>query len=220
MANQTSTIQIDIVSDVVCPWCIVGYRRLAPAMAQFEDTVAFTVRWHPFELNPAMPPEGQNLTEHIIEKYGSTPEQSQANRQRLIDFGAELGFRFKFTEESRTYNTFKAHQLLHWAVDHGRQTELKLALFDSYYTQQNNVDDVDTLLAAAETVGLDRDEAAKVLADGRFAETVRNQERLWQERGIHGVPAFIFNNRYLVSGAQDTSVFVELFGKLLSEQAA
>jgi len=213
-------IRIDIVSDVVCPWCIVGYRRLTPAIDRFQDTVAFTVNWHPFELNPAMPPEGQHLGEHINQKYGSTPEQSQANRQRLTDFGAELGFRFNFTEQSWVYNTFKSHQLLHWAGEQGRQTELKLALFDSYFTDQNNIDDVDTLLAVAGKAGLDRNEAAAVLADGRFAETVRNQEKLWLDRGIQGVPAFVFNNRYLVSGAQETPVFVELIEKLRDEKVA
>lgn len=220
MANQTSAIQIDIVSDVVCPWCIVGYRRLTPAMEQFQDSVSFAVHWHPFELNPTMGPEGQHLGEHINQKYGSTPEQSQANRQRLTEFGAALGFRFNFTEQSRIYNTFKAHQLLHWAGEQGRQTELKLALFDSYFTDQNNVDDIKVLLAAAESAGLDTVEAAAVLTDSRFAEAVRTQEKLWLDRGIQGVPAFVFNNRYLVSGAQDTAVFVDLFGKLLAEKAA
>lgn len=220
MTTDPNAIRIDIVSDVVCPWCIVGYRRLKPAMDAVSDGVAFTLRWHPFELNPAMPPEGQNLGQHIQQKYGSTPEQSQANRQRLTDLGADLGFEFRFTGESRIYNTFKAHQLLHWAGEQGRDTDLKLALFDAYFTDQKNVSDDAVLLDTIAGIGLDRDEAAAVLADQRFAETVRNQENYWLSQGIQGVPAFIFNSRYLVSGAQDTAVFADLFDKLLAEEAA
>lgn len=220
MTSDPNAIRIDIVSDVVCPWCIVGYRRLKPAMDAASDSVAFTLRWHPFELNPAMPPEGQNLGEHIQQKYGSTPEQSQANRQRLTDLGAELGFSFRFTGESRIYNTFKAHQLLHWAGEQARDTDLKLALFDAYFTDQKDVSDDDVLLDAVASIGLDRNEAEAVLADQRFAETVRTQENYWLSQGIQGVPAFVFNSRYLVSGAQDTAVFTDLFAKLVAEEAA
>ncbi len=220
MTGQAPEIRIDIVSDVVCPWCIVGYRRLKPAMDALADSVAFSLHWHPFELNPGMPPEGQNLAEHIQQKYGSTPEQSQANRQRLADLGASLGFEFRYTAESRMVNTFKAHQLLHWAGEQGRETDLKLALFDVYFTAQRDVSDEAVLLDTVERVGLDRDEAAAVLADQRFAETVRTRENYWLSQGIQGVPAFIFNSRYLVSGAQDTAVFTDLFDKLLAEKAA
>ena len=220
MTSQPAEIRIDIVSDVVCPWCIVGYRRLKPAMDALADNVAFGLHWHPFELNPGMPPEGQNLAEHIQQKYGSTPEQSQANRQRVIDLGASLGFEFRYTAESRMVNTFKAHQLLHWAGEQGRETDLKLALFDVYFTEQRDVSDEAVLLDAVERVGLDRDEAAAVLADQRFAEAVRTRENHWLSQGIQGVPAFIFNSRYLVSGAQDTAVFADLFDKLLAEKAA
>lgn len=220
MTSQAAEIRIDIVSDVVCPWCIVGYRRLKPAMDALSDSVAFSLHWHPFELNPGMPPEGQSLAEHIQQKYGSTPEQSQANRQRLIDLGASLGFEFRYTAESRMVNTFKAHQLLHWAGQQGRETDLKLALFDAYFTEQRDVSDEAVLLDTVERVGLDRDEAAAVLADQRFAEAVRTRENYWLSQGIQGVPAFIFNSRYLVSGAQDTAVFTGLFDKLLAEKAA
>lgn len=220
MTTDPTDIRIDIVSDVVCPWCIVGYRRLKPAMDAVADSVSFTVRWHPFELNPDMPPEGQHMGEHIQQKYGSTPEQSRANRQRLTDLGADLGFRFHFTEQSRIYNTFKAHQLLHWAGEKGRETDLKLALFDAYFTDQRNVSDDAVLLETVANVGLDRDEAAAVLADQRFADAVRAQENYWASQGIQGVPAFIFNSRYLVSGAQDTAVFADLFDRLLADEAA
>ncbi|MEM7443920.1 MAG: DsbA family oxidoreductase [Pseudomonadota bacterium] len=220
MTTHRDEIRIDIVSDVVCPWCIVGYLRLKPAMEAMADSVNFSVHWHPFELNPHMPPEGQNLAEHLQQKYGSTPEQSQANRQRLIDAGAELGFEFRFTKDSRTYNTFKAHQLLHWAGEQGQDTALKLALFDAYFTDQKDIGDEAVLLDAVEKAGLDREEAAPVLSDQRFAETVRTQENYWTSQGIHGVPAFIFNSRYLVSGAQETAVFTDVFNKLLTEKAA
>ena len=147
-------VQIDIVSDVMCPWCIIGYKQLEQALGMVG--VGAYVRWHPFELNPAMPPEGQNLAEHIIEKYGSTPEQSAKNRVQMQKLGNDLGFEFNFTSDSRIVNTFAAHQLLDWAQEHGLQHPLKMALFSAHFTEGKNVSDIPTLLDIASTVGLDR----------------------------------------------------------------
>ncbi|MBB1437827.1 DsbA family oxidoreductase [Shewanella sp. SG41-4] len=211
-------LQIDIVSDVMCPWCIVGYRRLEQALSQFDD-LDVKLQWHPFELNPSMGPEGQHLGEHIAEKYGSTPEQSAQNRQRLTQMGADLGFEFNFSDASRIYNTLLAHQLLYWAAESGKQTELKLALFSSYFTDQKNPDDIEVLIEAAMQVGLDADEARAVLTDKRFEAAVKEEEQLWISRGIQAVPAIVFNQQYLVSGAQDPDTIAELITKLLAEAA-
>ncbi len=214
----TNQLQIDIISDVMCPWCIVGYRRLEQALSQFDD-LEVKLQWHPFELNPAMGPEGQHLGEHIAEKYGSTPEQSTQNRQRLTQMGADLGFEFNFSDASRIYNTLQAHQLLYWAAESGKQTELKLALFSSYFTDQKNPDDIEVLIEAATKVGLDADEARAVLTDKRFETAVIEEEQLWISRGIQAVPAIVFNQQYLVSGAQDPDTIAELISKLTTEDA-
>ncbi|MBB1320262.1 DsbA family oxidoreductase [Shewanella sp. SR43-8] len=214
----TNQLQIDIISDVMCPWCIVGYRRLEQALSQFDD-LEVKLQWHPFELNPAMGPEGQHLGEHIAEKYGSTPEQSTQNRQRLTQMGADLGFEFNFSDASRIYNTLQAHQLLYWAAESGKQTELKLALFSSYFTDQKNPDDIEVLIEAATKVGLDADEARAVLTDKRFETAVKEEEQLWISRGIQAVPAIVFNQQYLISGAQDPDTIAELISKLTTEDA-
>ncbi|GGP43280.1 DsbA family oxidoreductase [Shewanella saliphila] len=214
----TKQLQIDIVSDVMCPWCIVGYRRLEQALSQFDD-LDVTLHWHPFELNPSMGPEGQHLGEHIAEKYGSTPEQSAQNRQRLTQMGADLGFEFNFSDSSRIYNTLLAHQLLYWAAESGKQTELKLALFTCYFTEQKNPDDIEVLVEAATSVGLDAIEARTVLTDKRYEKAVKEEEQLWISRGIQAVPAIVFNQQYLVSGAQEPATIAELITKLTTDAA-
>ncbi|MEM7023845.1 MAG: DsbA family oxidoreductase [Pseudomonadota bacterium] len=217
---QDDTMRIDIVSDVVCPWCIIGYRRLQQALEQLDDGTRVSVHWQPFELNPHMLPEGQDLREHVQEKYGTTAEESKAARKRMKALAASLGVTFDYADDMRIRNTFKAHQLLHWAGEGDLQTVLKEALFEAYFTRQENVDDTEVLLAAVERAGLPRDEAAAVLGDGRYRDSVRAAEQHWVNQGIHGVPAFIFNHRYLVSGAQEPQLFLQLFQRMRQETAA
>ncbi|WP_434940337.1 DsbA family oxidoreductase [Shewanella sp. HL-SH8] len=210
------TLQIDIVSDVMCPWCIVGYKRLQQALISFTD-LEVQITWHPFELNPNMGKQGQHLGEHLAEKYGSTPLQSQQNRANLTAIGKTLDIEFNFTDQSRIYNTFNAHQLLQWAKSFNKQTELKLALFDGYFTQQQNPDDIAVLLNLADSVGLDRAEAEQVLASQQFAESVRQEQALWQSRGISAVPAIILNQKYLISGAQSADYLIEAIKQSAAE---
>ncbi len=215
---STSTHRIDIVSDVVCPWCIIGYKRLEKAMLKYADRLSFELHWHPFELNPHMPPEGENLREHLAGKYGTTVEESIAAREKLTALGKSLGFEFRYRDDMRTYNTFKAHQLLHWAAESGRQTALKLALFDAFFTRREDVSSDVVLIAAAGCAGLDPEEARSVLADGRYGDVVRATSQRLMQQGIQGVPAFIVDNTWLVSGAQESTVFESLFQKLLSNE--
>jgi predicted DsbA family dithiol-disulfide isomerase len=212
MTTPPQALQIDIVSDVVCPWCIVGYRQLAQALA--ATGTAHEIHWHPFELNPQMPPEGQNVREHLAQKYGTTKEQSEQNRKRFSEVGASLGFTFRFTEDSRMHNTFNVHQLLHWAESLGRMHELKLALFAAHFTDGRNLSDNAVLANVAAEIGLDRAEALAVLADQRFAKAVREAEQYWQSQGIQSVPAIIFNRRHLVSGAQGVENFTRILTQL------
>ena len=207
-------LHIDIVSDVVCPWCIVGYRQLEKAL-QASGT-DYELHWQPFELNPDMPPEGQNLREHLAEKYGATKEQSQENRLRITQAGAELGFEFSFADDMRMHNTFNVHQLLHWADQQGRMHDLKQAFFVAHFTHRRNLSDNNVLADVAAEIGLNRDDALAVVADQRFANEVRTTEQSWISQGISGVPAVIFNRRHLVTGAQG----VENYTRILEQLAA
>lgn len=209
---MTKPIRIDIVSDVVCPWCIVGYRQLMEAAEQ--TGIAVETYWHPFELNPDMVPEGEGLREHIMRKYGSTAEQSAQARNSLKAVGAPLGIDFAFHDESRIYNTYQAHQLLHWAQEFGKAQDLKLALFNAYFEQGKNVSDRDELINIAGTVGLDTDEALRVLEDDRFANTVREKEQYWTSRGVSGVPTMVFDNRQATSGAQGVDTFARILTQM------
>ncbi|AWI79414.1 disulfide bond formation protein DsbA [Parazoarcus communis] len=212
MTTPTQKLRIDIVSDVVCPWCIIGYRQLANAL---EVTgTAHEIHWHPFELNPSMPPEGQNLREHVAEKYGSTTEQSEESRVRMTEIGAGLGFEFRFSDDMRMHNTFNVHQLLHWAGLQGRMHELKLGLFAAHFRDRRNLSDDGVLADVAAEVGLERDEALAVLADQRFAVDVREAESGWLNQGIRGVPAMIFNRRHLVTGAQGVDNYTRILAQL------
>ena len=210
-------LQIDIVSDVVCPWCIVGFRQLDLALKQ--ENVLAQLRWHPFELNRNMGPEGQNLREHIMEKYGSTAEQSQQARDRLTAVGAELGFTFNYDDDSRIYNTFAAHQLLDWAETQGRQHPLKLALFDAFFTQQLDVSDPDVLIAAVQAAGMDPQAARNALTSGDHVAPVREKQQFWTSRGISGVPSMVFGGKYLLTGAQGTNTYAQVLQRCLAEAA-
>lgn len=213
-------LTVDIVSDVVCPWCIIGYRGLEAAAQVISDRADVSVRWHPFELAPTTPPEGQALADYSRERYGATPEQSAKNRVRLIEAGAPLGIDFRYSSESRIYNTHKAHELLTWAGDvGGRQTALKLALFQAYFTDQCNISDESVLLDNVEGVGLDRAEAAAVLADGRYAAAVDAEIAHWQDQNITGVPAFIIAGKYMIPGAQDVATFVRVLERIIDKEA-
>jgi len=211
-------VQVDIVSDVMCPWCIVGFRQLEQALAAVG--VGAYVRWHPFELNPQMPTEGQNLTEHIMEKYGSSQEQSEANRTHLQSLGQELGIDFAFTPESRIVNTFQAHQLLGWAQTEGLQHPLKMALFEAHFTEGRDVSDPAVLVEVAESVGLDRARAAEVLESGELAEETRAHQAFWTSRGISGVPSMVFEGKYLLTGAQGAQTYAQMLRKVLEEREA
>jgi len=212
-------MKIDFVSDISCPWCIIGLRGLEEALAQTGDLIDARISFQPFELNPNMPPEGQNIVEHITQKYGSTPEQSAANREMIRARAAEVGFVMAGSEDSRIYNTFDAHRLLHWAEIEGHQAALKHALFEAYFTNGQAPSDHDVLVAAAEKAGLDSTAARDVLASGRYADEVRRAEQLWQSRGISSVPAVIIDDRYLISGGQPPAAFEQALRNIAAEAA-
>ena len=218
--TMTTPIRIDFVSDISCPWCIIGLRGIEEALERVGSLVDAEIRFRPFELNPHMPAEGQRLVDYAAQRYGSTPAQLKERRAMIRERAAELGFNIALSsEDGRVYNTFDAHRLLHWAGLEGRQHQLKLALFDAYFTRCLNPSDHDVLADTAARAGLDRDAAAEVLASGRYAEEVREAESYWQAQGISSVPAVIFNERYLISGGQSADVFENAIRKIADSSA-
>ncbi|MBK8158639.1 MAG: DsbA family oxidoreductase [Rhodospirillaceae bacterium] len=213
---MTKNIKIDFVSDVSCPWCVIGLKSLEAALGRLGDEVVADMHFQPFELNPQMGPEGQNIVEHIGQKYGATPEQSAQTRAMIRERAAAVGFDMRTNDESRIYNTFDAHRLLHWAGPLGKQAALKHAMFKAYFTDGAVMSDRSTLADVAEKAGLDRDEAARILAGDSYADEVRSQEHFYQEQGISAVPAIIINDKYLISGGQP----VEIFERALREISA
>ena len=209
-------IRIDFVSDVSCPWCVIGLKSLEQALDKLDGTVQAEIHFQPFELNANMPAEGEDIGEHIARKYGSTPEQMAQSREAIRARGEQLGFTFAMDKRGRIYNTFDAHRLLHWAGLQGRQKALKMALFDAYFTQGKDPSSHAVLLQVAGDVGLDTAKAATVLASDAYADEVRAQERFYQQNGINSVPAVIINERHLISGGQPPEVFEQALRQIIA----
>ena len=210
-------LKIDFVSDVSCPWCVIGLNAFEQALARLPMTVDATFHFQPFELNPDMPPEGQDITEHIAQKYGATAEQSAANREAIRARGEALGFTFSMAKRGRIYNTFDAHRLLHWAELKGKQYALKRALFVAYFTEGRDPGSRDVLLSVAYAVGLDTVQAAAILDSDAFSDDVRERERFYLDQNIHSVPAIIINDRYLLQGGQPVEAFEAALLQILSK---
>ncbi|HTR08534.1 MAG TPA: DsbA family oxidoreductase [Paraburkholderia sp.] len=209
-------LRIDFVSDIACPWCAIGLSSLQVALSRLGDTVDVELVAHPFELNPQMVSEGEVLVEHIGRKYGRTPQQVAEAQAELRERGAKVGF--QFGKRERIYNTFDAHRLLHWANLQGKQVALKEALLKSYHGEGKSTSDHDVLVEAAQSTGLDAAEARAVLQSDAYASEVRAEEAKYQNMGIHSVPSIIFNDRYLLTGAQPAEAFEQAIRQILSER--
>ena len=217
-----ANLTIDFVSDVSCPWCAVGLASLEQALAQVADTVAATITFQPFELNPHMVPAGEDTTEHLAKKYGSTPEQAAAIKETIRARGAELGFTFNLNKRSRIYNTFNTHRLLHWAHVEGpagAQSALKKALLKAYFTDGENPSDAAVLVRVAGDLGLDATRAQAILDGDAFADAVRSQEQFYLRSGINSVPAVVINGKHLISGGQPPEVFANALRQIAAEAA-
>ncbi len=202
-------IKIDFVSDVSCPWCAIGLQSLQTALQRLDGELDPSLTFQPFELNPQMVTEGEDITEHLNKKYGSTPEQAAAARENIRARGEALGFTFNMDKRGRIYNTFNAHRLLHWAETEGegKQVALKKALLTAYFTEGENPSDSALLVRVAASVGLDAARAQAILDSDEFTAEVRAQERFYQQAGINSVPAIILNDQHLISGGQPPEVF-------------
>ena len=221
---MTTVLKIDFVSDVSCPWCVIGLRALDQALVNVKADIKAEIHFQPFELNPQMGPEGQEITEHITQKYGISAAQADANRENIRKRGAELGFRFAMATDagggrSRIYNTFDAHRLLHWAetISLDKQKALKEALFAAYFTDGQSPGSHDVLVRVAGQVGLDTAQAKAVLSTDMYATEVREQAQFYMGQGIRSVPAVIINDKHLISGGQPVEVFENALRQIAAE---
>ena len=218
---MTTSLQIDFVSDVACPWCAIGLAGLDTALDKLLGEIDAHITFQPFELNPAMGPEGQDVAEHLTQKYGSTPEQQSQIRETIRARGAAVGFTFKPEGRGRIWNTFDAHRLLHWAGEQGadKQYALKRELLAAYHGRAENVSDAEVLLRACTTVGLDAARAQAILSSEEYALPVRENEMQWQQAGITAVPAVIVNRQYLISGGQPPEAYEEALRRIAASVA-
>ena len=209
-------MKIDFVSDVSCPWCVVGLKSLEAALARVGPEVKAAIHFQPFELNPQMAPEGEDVVEHIAHKYGPSVDIARS-QETLKTRGEAVGFHFDFQKRGRIYNTFDAHRLLHWAQGEGKQHALKNALFGAYFTEGRDPSNHDVLVSVAGSVGLDEKRAREILSSDEFAAAVRERERFYLDAGIHAVPAVIINDRHLIQGGQPAEVFEQALRQLATE---
>jgi len=219
-------LAIDIWSDVMCPWCIIGYKQLHRALDELGGEIEADIRWHPFELNPDMPPEGEDMAQHIMRKYGTGPTESATGQLRQI--AAEAGYNMAYQGETdengkeipqRLWNTLNAHKLLHWTREkqgNDAQTRLKLALFDAHFQQRRNISDPETLIAIAKGAGLDVEGAADAMRDEALTAQIREEERAAMEKGISSVPMMVVEQRFMIPGAQQPDVYVASLRKVVA----
>lgn len=213
MANK---VKIDIVSDVVCPWCTVGYKRLQKAITELGIQDQVEIEWQPFELNPFMPAEGQNLNEHMMEKYGSSAEQLEQTQQHMVSAGDELDFTFDFFDGMKMVNTFEAHILLEYAKNFGKQTDLKMCLMQAYFSDRKDVSDKNVLKQILLDVGLNAEEALSKLDDKEAIEEIKNKQSYWKGLGVSSVPTIVFNKKSAITGAHPVDTFKNVFTDILA----
>ena len=224
---MTAHVTIDIWSDVMCPWCIIGWKQLQKGLALLDGEVEASVRWHPFELNPDMPREGEDSVEHVARKYGRTPEQAAVGRAQMAEIAERAGYSFDYAGErepppSRLWNTFAAHKLLTHALRaHGpeAQTRLKLALFDAHFRERRDMADEAVLAEVYASVGLPRHEAEVAITDPVLGELVRAEEARAWDMNITGVPAMVINGKYLIPGAQEPETYANAIRRVLEKEA-
>jgi len=212
-------LRIDLVSDVACPWCAIGYKRLEQALEMLNGEVEVELVWQPFELNPDMPPEGEPILEHLCRKYGRDAASIDRTQGEMMDLAEDLGLNFRGARERRAHNTFDAHRVLAWAGEQGRETELQVALFDAYFGEAMRPSDPAVLREKAEQVGLDGDTAEAIARSDQYADEVRTAERRFMEAGVTAVPGFILDGHYLVSGAQPPETLADAIRQVAGETA-
>lgn len=211
-------IHIDIVSDVVCPWCVIGYKRLQKAIDELGLKDKVEIEWLPYQLNAYMPPEGEELHDHIAKKYGMTREESKQWVTSMVPLGDEVGFSLDFFEGMKTVNTLDAHILLEFAKKHHQQTEFKMNLFKAFFSEQQDVSDREILLTTLEKIGLDRNLALNKLENESARAEVQSQEKALRNQGVSAVPTMFFNGRIKQVGAQSIAEYKALLQEIINRE--
>ena len=212
-----TNLQIDIVSDIACPWCAIGYARLEKAMEALKSEMDFSIQWHAFELNPDPSSDGEPILPALARKYGRSEDEMRESQSQMKTIAADLGLNFEKLQERHTRNTFDAHRLVKWAGEQGKQTDMKMACFEAYFGRAENISDVEVLVSCAESVGLDGSAARAIVSSDQYTDDVRQDEAKYQQAGVSAVPAYIINQTYLVSGAQEPDTLVQAFREIAEE---
>lgn len=210
-------IKIDFISDVVCPWCIVGYNHLKAAIDELGLQDRIEIEWQPFELNPDMQPEGEELRAHLARRYGSSKEDTDRARAKIIKAGADYEFTFNYYEGMRTFNTLDAHKLLEYARTVGKQNELKLRLLSAHWSEKKKLSDRAVLMEEAVSVGLSKAEVEEQLSNPLLSKQIKEKESQWQKMGISSIPTMIFNHSSAMSGAQAPSTYKSILSELAAK---
>ncbi len=211
-------IKIDIVSDVVCPWCAIGYQRLNQAINELDIKDKVEIEWHPFQLNPNMPREGQNADKYLMKKLRLSKDELVQKRKSVSKIGDESGFKFDYFAKMKKVNTFNAHILLDYAKDFNKQTELKVRLQNAYFNERKDINDRNVLFLEVESVGLNAVEAMKRLDNKIAIKRVEKEEKYWRDRGVFAVPTMIFDNTIVRRGANQVAVYKELLIGLIDKR--
>lgn len=211
------TLTIDIVSDIACPWCAIGYARLQKAMEQLKNEVKFIIQWHAFELNPDPDAPSEPILPALARKYGRSETEMRESQANMMQIADSLGLNFNKMQQRYTCNTFDAHRMVKWATVKGKASQMVQALFDAYFGHAKDVSDISVLVACAEQVELDPGRARRILTSNEFAEDVHKDEEMHQQAGISSVPTFIINQRYVIAGAQDPEQLVKAFRQFVAQ---
>ncbi|MDX1538754.1 DsbA family oxidoreductase [Arsukibacterium sp.] len=211
-----TTLKIDLVSDIACPWCAIGYARLQQALSSLPE-LNTELEWHAFELNPDKNAPKEPILPALSRKYGRSEQEMREAQANMMNIAAELGLNFTKMQQRFTCNTFDAHRLVKWAATQNKATEMKLALFDAYFGEAKDVSDPAVLAGCAEQAGLDKTEASRILTSDDYANDVSEDIANFQQAGISSVPAFIINNKYLISGAQEPAQLAQALQQIASE---
>tara|TARA_R110000868_G_scaffold144396_1_gene363466 strand:- start:3788 stop:4447 length:660 start_codon:yes stop_codon:yes gene_type:complete len=211
-------MQLDVVSDTVCPWCYIGKRRLDEALEQ-RGSAGITLRWRPFQLDASIPDGGVDRKAYMQKKFGADPDRAKAAGSAIRDYGDQLGINFNFDKIKISPNTLDSHRLIRWAGTAGCQNEMVEILFRRYFVDAEDIGSYAVLLDAAREAGMDTDIVEDLLVRGADRELVQREETLARELGIQGVPSFVINEQWVMVGAQEASVLVRMFDKLLAKEA-
>ena len=217
-ALAAEKIKIDIVSDVVCPWCAIGYKRLSQAIDELDMKDKVEIAWHPFELNPDMPSVGKNADKYLMNKLGLNPEQLKAKRKSVTKTGKDSGFEFNYSEDMKKVNTFNAHILLDYAKDFNKQTQLKVRLQEAYFGESKDISNREILFTELKAVGLNADEAIARLDNPAAIQKIKDEEKYWRDQGVSAIPTMVFNNTKAYAGANTVTVYKRILTELVNEK--